>query len=258
MIRTKVSALLSVAFLLVAACSNTPTETAQGDGTRLGGGNKKSGAKQKEGKPSKKVLKEAREVGEKAAAGSDEGKGSVTGSKAAGQPPGETKVSTEIRPEYARRSASVEDPRDDAKKQGVTPDYAEIIGASVQGLGEDFRLTLSLAGQVPERTQDEKTHMIVAFGITGSSQNEGYSFGAQARPDGWQAYAGGSDEGDGEFPGTFEINGSQIVMTIPWDYIKGPRAFEWYAASNWFSQLANTTHYKVDLAPSEGLAKFPQ
>ncbi len=254
MTKTRLPALLSVALLLLGACNTAPTETAEGERSRLGGKQNQA----KKGKPSKKVLKEAAKVGKKAAKKARRsGSQSVTAPKAAGKAPGGTTSSSQIRPEYARRSSSVTDPRDDAKKEGVTPDYAEIVGASIEGLGADVRLTLNLAGQVPDRTPNDKTHMIVAFGITGTEENEGYSFGAQARPEGWQAYAGGRDD-SGKFPGTFKINGSQIVMTIPWDYIRGPRAFEWYAASNWFSQLANTTHYKVDLAPSEGLAKFPQ
>lgn len=257
MTKTKLAGLLSVAVMLVGACNSAPTDTAEGDRSRLGG-NEKGAAK--DGKPSKKVLKEAAKVGKKAAqkgSGSGSGSDSVAAPKTVGEAPGGTSGSSKIRPEFARRASSVTDPRDDAKKQGVTPDYAEIIGASIEGLGEDVRLTLTLAGQVPARTPNDKTHMIIAFGITGTEENEGYSFGAQARPEGWQAYAGGRDD-SGAFPGTFKIDGSQIVMTIPWNYIRGPRAFEWYAASNWFSQLANTTHYRVDLAPSKGLAKFPQ
>lgn len=253
MSKTRFSALLATGLLLLTACNAAPTDTAEGERSRLGGS-----ANDAKKNRSKKVLKEAAKVGEKAAKKARRsGSQSVTAPKAAGKAPRGTTTTSQIRPEYARRSSSVTDPRDDAKKEGVTPDYAEIVGASIEGLGDDVRLTLNLAGQVPDRTPNDKTHMIVAFGITGTEENEGYSFGAQARPEGWQAYAGGRDD-SGEFPGTFKINGSQIVMTIPWDYIRGPRAFEWYAASNWFSQLANTTHYKVDLAPSEGLAKFPQ
>jgi hypothetical protein len=49
-----------------------------------------------------------------------------------------------------------------------------------------------------------------------------------------------------------------MVMVVPWDFIRGPRALEWYGASNWFSQIASTTHYRVDLVPNEDLAKFPK
>ena len=254
MTRRAVSA-MSAAILLLSACSSTPAPSA-GDRSRLGEQND-ANTKGK-GRKSKEVLKEAKKVAERAeASGDGEGDTVSSGSRAAGQPP-DAATKSEINPAYARRTASVDDPNADAKKDGITPAYAEIVKAQIVGLGEDFRMTLTLDGDLPDRMPNDKTHMIVAFGITGTQENEGYSFGAQATEEGWNAYAGGRDDGNGEFPGTFFVKGNSIEMTVPWDYIEGPRAFEWYSASNWFSQLANQTHYRVDLAPSEGLAKFPQ
>jgi hypothetical protein len=251
---------LVVSILMVvalAACSSDAPDQS-GDRTRLGG-QQGSGAQSKGGgKEPKGVLKKAAKVGEKAgASGSDSGGTATSGSKAAGQPPSEA-TSSEINPAFARRVASQDDPRDDAQKEGITPSYAEIIKASIVGLGEDFKMTLTLDGQLPDRMPNDKTHMIVAFGITGTEENEGYSFGAQCTENGWNAYAGGRDDSNGEFPGTFFARGNTVEMTVPWAYINGPRAFEWYAASNWFAQIANQTHYRVDLSPNGGLAKFPQ
>jgi hypothetical protein len=241
--------------VLLTGCSSTPTP-GSGDRSRLGDQNSANNAG-KGGKSKKEVLDKAAQIGKKAGSGSSSSGNDTTGSKAAGRPPSAV-TSSEINPAYARRTATVDDPNNDAQKEGITPSYAEIVKASIIGLGEDFRMTLTLDGDVPEQMPNEKTHMIIAFGMTGSSESEGYSFGAQCNESGWSAYAGGKDDGNGEFPGTFEVENNTIVMTVPWDYIEGPRAFEWYSAANWFSQVASTTHYRVDLAPSEGLAKFPQ
>ena len=250
---TRVAATVCVSVLVLAACSSTPAAD-PGDRSRLGGEN---GANlEGKGKRSKKILEKAERIAERAQGGKTDGSGG-TGSKAAGKPPSAVTTS-EINPAFARRTAVIDDPRDDSTKEGITPAYAEIIKASIVGLGEDFRMTLTLAGDPPDRMPNDKTHMIIAFGITGSEENEGYSFGAQCTEAVWNAYAGGRDDGKGEFPGTFFVQGNTIEMTVPWDYIEGPRAFEWYSASNWFSQLANQTHYRVDLAPSDGLTKFPQ
>ena len=239
--------------LFAAACSSGAPES--GERTRLGGDSKQT----RDGNGKKKaVLEKAAKIGEKAeAAGKGGGTGEGTSAKAAGQPPEGSTTSSEINPAFARRTSIVEDPSDDAKKDGVSPSYAEVTQASIIGLGEDFKLTAKFVGDLPSAMPNDQTHMIVAFGITGDGENEGYSFGAQCTPDGWTPYAGGKDD-TSEFPGTFTITGNQIEMVIPWDYIRGPRAFEWYAASNWFSQVASTTHYRVDLAPNEGLAKFPK
>ena len=249
----KLTAIAVVMVLVFSACSSTP-DTAEGDRSRLGGSNRDNLSGK--GKRSKKIQEKAERIAKQAEA---EEKGLDPGDeeKAGGKPPSSATTS-QINPEFARRTATVDDPKDDSTKDGITPAYAEILKASIVGLGEDFRMTLTLDGAPPERMPNDKTHMIIAFGITGTEENEGYSFGAQCTEEGWTAYAGGRDDGKGEFPGTFIINGNSIEMTVPWDYIRGPRAFEWYSASNWFSQLANQTHYRVDLAPSDGLAKFPQ
>jgi hypothetical protein len=247
------TAIAAAAAVLFAACSSSPGPEA-GNRSRLGDADDATG----KGQGNKKVFKKARKVAEKAErqgeGGSDE---EGTSSKAAGEAPAAS-TESQINPAFARRTASIDDPRDDGTKEGITPAYAEIVKASIVGLGEDFRMTLTLDGQVPNTMPNDKTHMIIAFGITGTEESEGYSFGAQATEEGWNAYAGGRDDGNKQFPGTFFVKGNSIEMTVPWDFIEGPRAFEWYAAANWFSQLANQTHYRVDLAPNDGLTKFPQ
>lgn len=243
----------AMAALVLTACSSTPAPDA-GDRSRLGGQNEAN--LEGKGKKSKKILEKAERIAERAERG-QAGGSDGSGSKAAGKPPS-TVTTSEVNPAFARRTAVIDDPRDDSTKEGITPAYAEIIKASIVGLGEDFRMTLTLAGDPPDQMPNDKTHMIIAFGLTGTKENEGFSFGAQCTEQGWNAYAGGRDDGESGFPGTFFVEGNTIEMTVPWDYIGGPRAFEWYSASNWFSQLANQTHYRVDLAPSDGLTKFPQ
>jgi len=251
MTRKRIAAALIAVALFGTSCSNGAPRA--GDRTRLGG----EDAAKSEAKKKKGVLKKAAKIGEKAERpGEGGGTGKGTSARAAGQPPGSS-TSSEIDPSLARRTAIVDDPPNDAKKDGVTPSYAELTEASIIGLGEDFKLTMTFAGDLPSSMPNDQTHMIVAVGITGASDEEGYSFGAQATQDGWKPYAGGKDDGTSEFPGTFDVGGNRIEMIIPWDYIRGPRRFEWYAASNWFSQIAGTTHYRVDLVPNDGLAKFP-
>lgn len=239
---------------LLAACSS-PDATDVGARSRLGSA---EGSEAKEtGKKPKAALKKAERIAKKAGVpgSAAQGDSSAVGGAPGGGGGGE--ISSEIDPSLARRSAVVEDAASDATKQGLTPDFAEIIRATIQGIGEDFRMILRVNGTVPDSVPDDKTHWIIAFGITGAEENEGYSFGAQLTQEGWQAYAGGAEGGDGGFPGTLVTEGNEIIMTVPWTYIRGPREFEWYAASNWFRSLANQTHYSVDLAPNEDLAKFP-
>ena len=243
--------------IVIPACSSSPGTSAEGDRSRLGGKEDDKGARAGDGSSKKAIREKAAKVGEKAEGeGKGGGPGSGTSARVAGKPPGGSSIPSEVNPAFANRSATVPDSRTDAKKEGVTPSYAEVTKASIQGTGEDFVMTLTTDGQVPQKMPTPQTYYIIAFGITGN-EDEGYSFGAQCTDKGWQAYAGGKDGKTG-FPGTFVVEGNTIKMTIPWDYINGPRAFEWYAASNWFQQTGQITHYRVDLAPNEGTAKFPQ
>lgn len=243
---------LATTLALLGACSS-PAGTDVGARSRLGP-KEGSEAQETDGKP-KAALKKAERIAKKAGV---PGAPAKAGSRGSGAAPGGGSGSTSsvIDPSLARRSATVEDGASDATKQGLTPDFAEIIRATIQGIGKDFRMIMRVNGTVPDSVPDDKTHWIIAFGITGTEENEGYSFGAQLTQEGWQAYAGGAEGGEG-FPGTFVTEGNEIIMTVPWDYIRGPRKFEWYAASNWFRSLANQTHYSVDLAPNKDLAKFP-
>ena len=249
-----ISCLVMVMLLLV-ACGGSGADVPSG--SRLG--EQQDDATEAKKKP-KAVLKKAERIAEKAGAPGAAGPGT---SKAAGAAPGGDggdggSAASVIDPSLARASAQVPDPANDAEKQGLTPAYAELIEASVIGLGENFRIVLRMNGDVPSSTPNDKTHWIVAYGMTGPEGDEGYSFGAQLTPEGWRAYGGGKEGSEGSgFPGTFAAEGREIVMTIPWEYVRGPRRFEWYAASNYFQQLADTTHYSVDLVPNKDLAKFP-
>lgn len=205
---------------------------------------------------------------------SESGSGSETSSGGgdgvpadATQPPGATEgnvdegsfgddpTASEIDPSLARATARVEDGESDSTKQGIVPDHAELIGASVEGLGEDVRLTLRFDGQVPEESPDDKTYMVVGWGIDAGGEDS-WGLSAQATVDGWNVYAGGKGK-TSKFPGSFEVDGNAVIMVIPWDYLGGPRRFQWQTNASWFRQLANTTHYSFDLCPDEDPAPFP-
>jgi hypothetical protein len=160
-----------------------------------------------------------------------------------------------IDPSLARASAGEEDLPADAKKQGAPPPFTETVGAGIQGLGKNVRFTISFAGNVPDRLAPGQ-YMVMAFGVTGRKEGEGFAVGAVGDPDGWKPYAGADNKSD-EFPGTFEISGSDVILEIPWSFVKGPRAFEWYASSGWYGKVANQTHWSFDGVPNNRSGDFP-
>ncbi|MDQ3951762.1 MAG: hypothetical protein M3279_02185, partial [Actinomycetota bacterium] len=150
----------------------------------------------------------------------------------------------------------ITEPDPDAEKSGVTPDYADILSAKVEGLGRHVRFTITFRGTLPQKMPDDETFMVAGIGLTApKGKKQGYAFGASADETGWKAYGGGKE--GGEYPGELTVSGDTVVFTVPWSAIAGPRAFEWYAQGSWFKSLAGTTHYSLDALPNEGPAKFP-
>lgn len=156
----------------------------------------------------------------------------------------------------ATASGVVQEPQPDGEKNGVAPEYAEVLATSIEGLGDTFRVTMTFNGQVPDRLATPDTYMVIGLGLDGGRDDESYAFGAQASKDGWKVYAGGKQGATG-FPGTFAIEGTQVIMTLPWSYVGGPHAFKWYANSSWFQSVGGVTNYLFDPLPNEGPARFP-
>ncbi|HJR44966.1 MAG TPA: hypothetical protein VJ927_05125 [Actinomycetota bacterium] len=256
-------ALFAALSVLTAACAGSSTpEAAQGDGSRLG---QKEKSRQGSKDPGKKAGGKRKGGGGNAVPGAPKGSGAGSlpesppeaeageaapegGSFASSGPP------SPVDPSLANRSSFVEDGRD-AKKEGIVPSYAELLEAGVQGVGEDFEMRFTFDGQVPDKTEDKNTIMVIGFGISAGG-NETYGFTAQGNQDGWKAYAGAKD-GARKFPGEFMIEGDTIVMRVPWKFINGPREFRWQSNTTWFRSIANTTHYSFDMCPNEEAQDFP-
>ena len=249
----KAIALAAVTLLLAAGCSNTPepgdrslvAETpgddraeGQKDGRKKAGGKKNAGGK-----------KSARQQASEGTEGS-----SAAGSGSTIQGDVDVPGASEEQ-EYPTGLAELTEPQADAKTQGITPGYAELLAVRVEGLGEEVQITLTFDGQVPDKMPNDKTIMVVGFQMI-RGEDEGYAFAGQATQEGWKPYAGGKNKRT-DFPGSFEIDGDQIVMVIPWSYPRGAYPFKWVATSNWFQSLANTTHYKFDLVPNKDQANYP-
>lgn len=262
--RRSVTALLLVLSLLAACSSADGPETAEGEKTRVpsekkddkgkGKGSAKGAGKSKPGKsgggedgqPGDSAVGEPGESPPPASSG----EAAAPQSFASQGPP------SPVDPSLAGRSSTIEDPSDDAEKDGaLVPSYAEMTGAVLQGQGDQFEITMSFNGSVPEKMPDKETIMVIGVGISAGG-NDTYGFTAQATPEGWKAYAGAKD-GAKKFPGQFLIENGEIVMRIPWRFINGPREFRWQVNSTWFKSVANTSHYAFDMAPNEESAQFP-
>ncbi|HWL64585.1 MAG TPA: hypothetical protein VNP73_01310 [Actinomycetota bacterium] len=242
---------LVLSLSLIAACSDTGPDA--GDRTLLGTETPRAG-KDKGKKPGGKNA-------ERKKGGNNRGSGSAgkDGGTVAGGPsalpeqvdvPGADEDKT-----YPTASAEIVESKPDGNGQGITPGYAELLGTRVEGLGKDFRVTLTFNGEVPQEMPNDKSIMVIGFQVL-RGRDDGYAFSGQATEKGWQPYAGGKEKAT-DFPGRFEVSGSTIVMEIPWSYVEGAYPFKWLVTSNWYQSLANTTHYIFDLIPNKGQANYP-
>lgn len=250
---TRTIAVLTAIALLLAGCS-TP-DSQDGSRSRLGKRNDdKKVAQQDKNKKDKNSSGEVAEerLDEAVAEGSAPGVNNQAAAPSLGD--SDTPRSG-IDPSLADASSRVEEPGSDAKKSGLPPSYAELLSAEIQGLGDNFRLTLTFDGDVPQRLPED-TYMVVGLGVTGRKEDEGFAFGINGDHKSWRPYSGSKGKAS-EFPGTFDIDGNRVILVLPWSTVEGPRRFEWYANSSWFSQIAGQTRYSFDPIPNEEAARFP-
>lgn len=246
----KTAALALALLLLTGACGGESGPDA-GDRSLLGE-KKDHAADRSDGKTGTKNKEDGGGKGDR----SGGGKGETVVAGGAGAIPEEVDVpGADEDKAYPTASSELSEPQPDSKSQGITPGYAEILGVSVEGLGDEFRITMLFNGEVPQEMPNDKTIMVVGFQLLRGKENS-YAFAGQATDEGWHPYAGGKSK-QTDFPGKFEVSGKTITMRIPWTYVEGAYPFKWLATSNWFQSLANTTHYLFDLAPNKGQANYP-
>jgi hypothetical protein len=156
----------------------------------------------------------------------------------------------------ARPRARLADSPKDAYTRGPTPDYADLKVASLDDTGELLEMTMTFNGSVPARMPDEDTYMAIAWNIAAKRKDKDWVFGAYATSKGWVAFAG-DESGQKPFPGTISVEGSDVLMTLPWDYIGGRQALRWSASSTWLvNEGKRKTRHAVDRFPNKGMRRF--
>ena len=251
----RIAASMMIVLLFGACASNDLAE--QGDRSRASRPEREKDEKKERGEkaPGSSVAEQTEDIVEKEVEAPGEAEGAVTEDAPQDFGGGDAPTGG-VDQSLARASIAVSDSGSDAKKQGLSPEYTEATGAAIQGLGNNVRFVMSFSGNVPTAVQKGQ-YMVMAFGITGRNDDEGFAIGATCDENGWKPYAG--TKGDSQkFPGTFDVTGSEIVMELPWSFIKGPRAFEWYASTGWYGKVANQTHWSFDSVPNGKAGDFPR
>jgi hypothetical protein len=146
-------------------------------------------------------------------------------------------------------ASSVDDPVGDPEDSGVSPAFIDIRRASIRDAGADMRLTLTLAGVVPDRLPADD-YAYVEFRLEGDGR--GVSVAAEGDDTGWTPVIEGR-----RFTGTFALRDASMVFVVPWRAIGAGGSLEWFATSSWTHSGLLSTDYGFDRAPDAGPAPYP-
>lgn len=132
--------------------------------------------------------------------------------------------------------------------------YADLVGVRMDDDGGRARVTVSLAEDVPSRLGDGE---VVGIGVDlfRSSGREGdYQVFLDGGASGWRAFLQ-APRGFVRFPGTFAIDGSRMVIELPWADLGGRSGGRVAAFADWSAgdALGSSTQ---DRAPDTGTRRF--
>ena len=142
---------------------------------------------------------------------------------------------------------SVADTAGDHGEQG--PDWADLASAEMTEIANDLRVTLRYHGELPATPPKGEVPLVgVDIG------DEGYQLFVEGGGESWTAYLD-TPEGFVEYPGTFRLAGSALVLQVPFSAVGSPtrapvRVFaEWSRDSGTLGVLNPTSEDTLDGEP---------
>ncbi|MGH2710316.1 MAG: hypothetical protein ACRDH9_03815 [Actinomycetota bacterium] len=152
-------------------------------------------------------------------------------------------------------TGSVADPSGDAGLQA--PAYADFTNILVESDAQSARVTVDMAGSLPERLVEGEVEGVGVDLIRGKyDSKDDYQVFASGNADGWFGYLYAPD-GFTRYKGSFEVSGNRLVFTVPWSELGGERGGTFTAFCDWSGPgtiAVNPTG--SDFAPDSGEATF--
>jgi hypothetical protein len=136
-----------------------------------------------------------------------------------------------------------------------TTAYGDIVALRLDDNGTLARLTVQMAGPVPDRLAANET-MGVGVDVYRGHKESDFQVFADGGPDGWYAYyeAGSTFK---RFPGRFELGGDKLVFEVDWAAIGGRHPGAFSAFADWSrSASALVAAASEDHAPDQSTAPF--
>lgn len=168
-------------------------------------------------------------------------------------------------PEPVLRQAAVLDPAGDVEDPLLvdSPDYADLISASIEVVDAVVTLSVGFAGRTPERSDDDHTMNVASFYDVDGDGSIDYEVWGNLSSTGWGTSWFDNREGQALFGADDEVEVSvtpeELVLQFPHRYVGGSGSFRWALAAEWGTYEALATNQMTsDRAPDEGRpANFP-
>ena len=148
-----------------------------------------------------------------------------------------------------RAIAGVADPGGDAS--GQSPAYADIRQLLIESDGTDARVTVAVAGDIPDAlTEGEVQGIGVDFYRTDGTESD-YQLFVDGDDGGWRAFLQTPD-GIVQYPGSFGVGGRVFVFELPWSSLGGRKAADVDLFIDWSKRKSPLNDSGNDRAPQDG------
>jgi len=158
-------------------------------------------------------------------------------------------------PRAFRGIGSAPDPAGDAGLRA--PAYADLTNILVEDDGQSARVSVDMAGDLPERLPEGEVEGVGVDLIRGANDGENdYQVFASGNADGWVGYLY-APGGFVRYRGTFEVIADRLVFTVPWEELGGKNSGTLSAFADWSGPGPIALNpASQDFAPNVGSARF--
>jgi hypothetical protein len=136
------------------------------------------------------------------------------------------------------------------------PDHADIAALELEDRGDALRLTLTMAGEIPQRLPEGEVQGMGIDLYRPSREESAYQVFVDGSVDGWFAYFS-TPQGFRRYPGSFGLGGPRMVFEVPWSALKLGGRFSFDSFCDWTRKTTGVVNlFAEDHAPDRSRATF--
>lgn len=150
-------------------------------------------------------------------------------------------------------AGSAGDPRGDAGD--AAPAYADLTRALIEDGNGRARITVSVAGVIPQILPEGEVAGVGVDLFARSSEESDYQLFADGSADGWTPYLHGP-KGVAPLPGSFDIQERRLAFVLEWRFLGGLKRGRFSAFADWSRTGPLRNSASEDHAPDSGTSPF--